>query len=76
MATLGHSHCSKEITNDSDSILCSITFYYTSKQFPNTKRISDGCLSDDCKEIQNSRKKDRDGVANQSAYSENKWRIF
>ena len=42
MITLGRSHCNTEITNNSDSILCSVTLYYTSKQFPNTKRISDG----------------------------------
>lgn len=45
-ARVAHSHCSKEITNDSDSILCSITLYYASKQFPNTKRITDVWLSD------------------------------
>lgn len=49
MVTLGRSHCSKEITNDSDSVLCSITLYYTSKHLPNPKRIGDGWLSDDCK---------------------------
>lgn len=46
--TLAHSYCSKE-TDDSDSTLCSITLYYTSNQFPNTKRITDVWLSDTAK---------------------------
>lgn len=33
-------HHSKETTEDSDSILCSIILYYPYKQFSNSKRIT------------------------------------
>lgn len=44
--TLAHSHSSKEIIDDPDSILRSKTHYHTSKQFPNTKRITHVWLYD------------------------------